>query len=146
MTHFGKTYRHLKSFAHAALFVGCLSLLMIQQIGRGAQLIFELAPLAERATQTTPSFSSDAANGAASTLSTESCAPTCEAILSNRRLLIPSFRSSRSGSMPLAITVFHGNARPVLLRTRAVFCDFSLLRSVLHPHFCLLENSTTILC
>lgn len=147
MRHSGTSgFRHLFGIARTAVLLGCLSLLSLQQVGRGAGLLFDAFMQAREPTSGCLALASHPGDDTRPFLSCDRSMATCEAILCDRRPLIPTFRNARPKSQPVVISVFHANARPVLLRTRAVFCDFSLLRCVLHPHFRLLENSTTVLC
>jgi hypothetical protein len=140
------SFRHLIGIARTAVLLGCLSLLSLQQVGQGASLLFEAFLKASAPTSGRLALASHPCDDTRQFLSCDRSMATCEAILCDRRPLIPSFRKAHPKPEPVAISVFHANARPVVLRTRAVFCDFSLLRCVLHPHFRLLENSTTVLC
>ncbi|HQL51430.1 MAG: hypothetical protein KBA18_06560 [Kiritimatiellae bacterium] len=72
----------------------------------------------------------------------------CDALLPARRVKLviasDSFRFHRS---PDGVrTRFHGNTRPPILRTKAVFCEFSSLRSILHPHFSWIAHASSVLC
>lgn len=72
----------------------------------------------------------------------------CDALLPVRRgwLVIVSDTSRFHRVVDAARSRFHGNTRPHVQRTKAVFCDYSSLRSILHPHFSLIAHASSVLC
>jgi len=73
----------------------------------------------------------------------------CDALLPVRRgglvIVVPGMpRFSRAADA--VRSRFHGNNRPHVQRTKAVFCDYSSLRSILHPHFSLIAHASSVLC
>lgn len=72
----------------------------------------------------------------------------CDALLPARRgwLVIVSDTPRFHRAADVARSRFHGNTRPHVQRTKAVFCDYSSLRSILHPHFSLIAHASSVLC
>ncbi len=73
----------------------------------------------------------------------------CDALLPARRgwLIVVSGGGARfSRVAEAARSRFHGNTRPHVQRTKAVYCDYSSLRSILHPHFSLIAHASSVLC
>ncbi len=72
----------------------------------------------------------------------------CDALLPVRRVgLIVALVTLRFNRVPEAAwSRYHDNMRPPLQRAMAVFCNFSLLRSILHPHLFLLAHASSVLC
>jgi hypothetical protein len=72
----------------------------------------------------------------------------CDALLPARRgwlVIVPGMpRFSRAADA--VRSRFHGNTRPHVQRTKAVFCDYSSLRSILHPHFSVIAHASSVLC
>lgn len=145
MTPSSQTLSHLMKAARAALLFGCLCFLVFQQLGYGARLLVDTLCLTQLAAQS-QTLSSDAGTGTHESFSTDRLAPANEAVLTEKRERLPSADAPRSRHPLLPISTFHNNCRPILLRTRAIYCDFSLLRCILHPHFRFLENTATVLC
>jgi hypothetical protein len=128
------------------MLVGCLSLLAFQQVGPSAHLIARSALLPGRAAPADLSAHSSGQEGRHA-LASDRLTPICEAVLTQRRTRPASLLSGASPRLPPApICVFHNNLRPIVLRTRAVFCDFALLRRVLHPHLLFLADASAVLC
>jgi len=72
----------------------------------------------------------------------------CDALLPARRgwLVIVSVPPRSHRAADAVRSRFHGNTRPHVQRTKAVFCDYSSLRSILHPHFSLIAHASSVLC
>lgn len=73
----------------------------------------------------------------------------CDALLPARRgwlIIVPGGMPRFSRVADAVRNRFHGNTRPHVQRTKAVFCDYSSLRSILHPHFSLIAHASSVLC
>ena len=72
----------------------------------------------------------------------------CDALLPERRGgLVVAFDTLRFVRAPNFMwSRHHGNMCLPLRRARVVFCNFSSLRSILHPHFFLLAHASPALC
>lgn len=145
MAPLGKTLRHLKGCAHAALLFGCLSFLAFQQIGGGAHLILDAA-FRQAGAADVRLLAAGEGQEAPHSFSSDHAAPTLEAELTDRRLRLCVSTPRRAHAPSAPISIFHNDLRPVTLRARAIFCDFSSLRHVLHPHLHFLANATAVLC
>ncbi len=71
---------------------------------------------------------------------------TCDAVVTDRRTVVTRATPKRARYLPLPLFRFHNNSRPVTLRDRAIYCDFSRLRSVLHPQFAFIAHTSAVLC
>jgi hypothetical protein len=137
--------RQLQKIVRSALLCGCLCLLAFHQLGDApASLVRWLGATPQSASL---SFS---AGGDASATATLACARdglSRDAELTDRRQLsLVSDVRCRARAVGIQPTRFHNNSRPVVLRTRAVFCDFARLRSILHPQFALIAHTSAVLC
>ena len=139
---FGQNANRLLRVARSAALAAGLCLLAIHSVGAGACRAGALAsgPAADS------SFAAGGMAPSAFALTRASDGLSCEAVLTNRRLYLvsPGVPCARCAAAPLPR--FHNNSRPPRLRTRAVFCDFSLLRSILHPQLALLAHASAVLC
>lgn len=145
MTTIGPAVRHLVRTARAAILIGCLSLLTAQQFGHGTSelldaFLFRQTATATHALKAAPHTSHGHALGC------DRLAPICEAVLTERRSLVPSSAGHLKPTQPQPTGVFHNNYRPVVLRSRAIFCDFAALRRILHPHLTFLADTVSVLC
>ena len=139
---FGQNANRLLSVARSAALAAGLCLLALHSVGAGA---YRAGPLASSPVADT-SFAAAGMAPSASALTRACDGLSCEAVLTNRRLSLvsSSVRCARWAAVPLPR--FHNNSRPPLLRTRAIFCDFARLRSILHPQLALLAHASTVLC
>ena len=89
MRHSGTSgFRHLFGIARTAVLLGCLSLLSLQQVGRGAGLLFDAFLQASEPTSGCLALASHPADDTRPFLSCDRSMATCEAIMrKNRRLL-----------------------------------------------------------
>jgi len=144
-TPFGLAIRRQTRGLRKALLAGCLSLLTLQQFGHCAREVLEnLLFTAGLSSAHAISTADEDAKGPA--LATDHLAPICEAVLTERKLLIRSSANPSKSVLPRTPDIFHNNCRPVLLRSRAIYCDFTRLRHILHPHFSLNVHTTSVLC
>ena len=142
MKRFSQQIAQLLRMTCSVVLFGGVCLLAAQHIGNGVHF----ANCCD-ASHSSPGL---VANGSATGTTALAC--TCdgranEAVLTDRRQLkLIGTPVCRVSPVPETIQRFHNNSRPLLLRTMAVFCDFSLLRSILHPHFALIAHTSTVLC
>ncbi len=137
--------RQLQKIVRATLACGCLCLLALHPFGGSPAAA---AQAHTRGLQPSPpalSAGGDAAS--ATTFATSRDGLAREAELTSRRRLSPvSAARCRTRTAVFQPLRFHNNSRPVILRTRAVFCNFALLRSILHPQLALIAHASTVLC
>lgn len=145
MSALGPKIRRLARGARTALLAGCLSLLALQQFGRGTREILDAlfsrpGQPASHAIKT----GGNAAKGEA--LSSDRLAPACEAVLAENKSRVLSSAGRPKPAAPRPLDIFHNNCRPVVVRTRAVFCDLDRLRHILHPNLALITHASSVLC
>ena len=137
--------RQLQDIVRSTLLCGCLCLLALLQLGDAPGSL--IRALSADPHPSPLSFSAGGSAASATTLATARDGLACEAELTDRRQLslvsAARCRARAAGAQPLR---FHNNSRPVVLRTRAVFCDFSLLRCILHPQLALIAHASAVLC
>lgn len=137
--------RRLARIARTAFLAGCLSLLTVQQFGHGTREILD-SLLFRTGLPAAHAIGTDEGGAAGPAFSRDSLAPTCEAVLTERKSLVVCSTDKPKPTVPRPLGVFHNNYRPVVLRTRAVFCDFTRLRHILHPHLALIAHASSVLC
>jgi len=144
MTHAGPTTRRLLRSAGTALLACSLSLVTIQQFGHGASEV--LNDLVFRPGHPAGQLIMPDDDAKRVTLSRDSLAPICEAVLTERKSLAlsPSVFPKPSPARPF--DVFRNNCHPAGLRTRALFCVIARLRHILHPHLPLIAHTSSVLC
>lgn len=137
--------RQLQKIVRSALLCGCLCLLAFLQLGNASASLVRGHGTAQHPVSI--SFSAGAGAYSTATLACARDGLSREAELTDRRQL--SLVSDARGRTQAAVTQptrFHNNSRPVVLRTRAVFCDFTRLRSILHPQLALIAHTSAVLC
>jgi len=124
-----------------------LSLLALQQVGTGSSAI-AAGLRASPAASPDSAFSQNAATPATAAWGSNREGLCCEAVLTNRRQtgLVQAHSVCRMRLLTAVLPRFHNNSRPTVLRTRAIFCEFSRLRSILHPQLAFLAHTATVLC
>lgn len=147
MSSFGQQMtKALRSTRWAFLSFG-LCLLALQQVGTGSLAVAAgLRP--SSASSTDSAFSQNAATTATAAWGSNREGLCCEAVLPNRRqtVLVQAASVCRMRLLTAVLPRFHNNSRPIVLRTRAVFCEFSRLQSILHPQLAFLSHTATVLC
>jgi hypothetical protein len=135
----------LQKNVRSTLLCGCLCLLALQQCGiRCASVIDQLLTARHPASS---SFAAGNIPSSAAALANACDGLSSDAVLTDRRqlsLVSAGLGRTRAAFVPMAR--FHNDSRPRIIRTRAVFCDFSLLRSILHPQLGFLEHAAAVLC
>lgn len=124
-----------------------LCLLVFQQVGTGS-LALAAGLRSSTADSTGSAFSQNAPSPASAAWGNNQDGLSSEAVLTNRRQtrLVQSHAVSRIRVPGAILPRFHNNSRPTVLRTRAVFCEFTRLKSILHPQLAFLANTVTVLC
>ncbi len=145
MTALGPAVRRLARTARAAVLIGCLSLLTAQQFGHGTSELLD-AFLFRQTVPATHALKAASHTSHSHALGCDRLAPICEAVLTERRTRVSSSAGHLKPTQPQPTSVFHNNYRPVVLRSRAIFCDFAALRRILHPHLTFLANTVSVLC
>ncbi len=136
----------LRSTRWAFLSFG-LCLLALQQVGTGS-LAVAAGLRSSSASSADSAFSQNAATAATVAWGSNREGLCYDAVLTNRRQtgLVLAASVCRMRLLTAVLPRFHNNSRPTVLRTRAIFCEFSRLRSILHPQLAFLAHTATVLC
>ena len=143
MKRFGQQMiRLLRAVKSAALIVS-LCLLAVYYIGTGARAIrnYSSAPSAD------PLITANGAGSTATTLAGACDGLASEAVLNDRRQLkLIGVALCRVRPATAPVLRFHGSSCSAFLRAKTVYCDFFLLRGILHPQLALIAHASTVLC
>lgn len=143
MKRFGQQMNRLLRAVKSAALIVSLCLLAVYYIGTGARAIrnYSAAPSAD------PLITANGAGTTATTLAGACDGLASEAVLNDRRQLkLIGVAFSRGRPAPDPVLRFHGSSCSAFLRAKAVYCDFFLLRSILHPQLALIAHTSTVLC
>jgi len=128
--------------ARSAALILVLCLFAVLSIGTGAGTCRHLSSSASADAGITPY----GAGPSPTQLATACDGLTSDAVLTDRRRLALVSTSAQRLRQPTdSLPRFH-SCRPKTLRTKAVYCNFFCLRSILHPQLALISHTSMVLC